>query len=149
MSRKKSLDKRNKTYCRSICNEVEKIRFKPKRNDYPAMAVTAEYNGYYYSKARSGCGHWYTTETEFYIQLLLKEPIGGKSNWTGCKNHIGNCAEQRASDYLSRKTRINGLDMDYKQIQFSAAMRPRIVEAFPKCDNCNNYLKKSDLSCMI
>ena len=135
MVSKRTLDQLNEAYCRRICNKVERLLSKPEIKDYPAMAVTAELNGYI-SKAHSSPGHRIKLDTRSYIERVLGGKVGTNSPITNSNNPIGNCAEQHVSDFLNRQMTRSGITTDYKQINFGIAMRPRTMEGFPKCENC-------------
>lgn len=141
MGRNKALNELNETYCRSICKKVERLHPKPERTDYPAMAVTAELNGFI-SEAHSSPGYRIKLDTRSYIEKVLGGKVGTHSPITNSNNPIGNCAEQHVSDFLNRQMTRSGKTTDYKQINFSIPMRPRTKEGFPKCKNCKLLFEK-------
>lgn len=111
---------------------------KPRRKHYPACVSTGvlKNSPVIVAKGCSGqmiCRRSLVTTFLDSLAFHLQGKIGGKSSVTGCKNSIGNCAEQHVARSLWG---IDKSQFAFNDIIFSIALRPRTRSYIPPCDNC-------------
>ena len=127
-------------YCEHIMNaHVQTLRRNQDTGtwfwDYPAMAAIC-HDRRCYSK-RASYSH-YPQKREFHPvlekKLLALGAIGERSNKSGIRYIIGNCAEQHAANIYMKQCKED----DLNNLYFSKAMRPRTKQVFAYCDNCKD-----------
>ena len=133
---KDKLDRSATNYCRAICNrQVLQLRKDRKTGkliwDFPAIAVACcSSDSTIYTDYSRGVREQHIYEP---LKSALKS-IGeiGKSSHLS-NNKLGRCAEQHAANQLFRQFPKKLLT----DVYFSAAYRPKTLQIFNYCENCN------------
>lgn len=132
------LEAKVKNKCKSISKTIQKNFLNPRIKDYPAMVVVCAdninpQNVCYGESAEPSC-RTYRPSFEHELVKILKNGIKKTSPVTGCKNPIGQCAEQHAANKLTTTYKLPIFQI--KSFLFSSARRPRTGEKKTYCANC-------------
>lgn len=72
-----------------------------------------------------------------HVQNILDATPYDKSDVTGCKNRVGNCAEQHVADYVLATPMFVHNNCAISDLKFSYAIRPRTLLRMDPCSNCS------------
>lgn len=141
-----SLDWEVYCYCKKLVDKCNANRYWSRKmfgtREYPAMAVVCEGCGYirsaYAYKMFGGrCNPLLLQQIQHFGQIGHR-PQG--NNNLEQKYPLGNCAEQHAADKVLNAISKRGQNVQLSALQYSIAMRPRTMQRFAACKNCQAIL---------
>ena len=139
------LDDEVQRYCRELVDKCNKHRYwsssmfgKP---EYPAMAAACEGNQcirftYSYKMIGWKCNPILMRQIQHFGQIGHRPQSANLEQ----KYPLGNCAEQHAADKFLNALFKRNQNVQLTALQYSIAMRPRTMQRFAACKNCQAIL---------